>query len=600
MKIIKLIASKYKNTTLSNKLIIAMSVAFFVLFGLVISFSQYRTVNIITRNQSELSGEILDMKLQNFIKYYNEMESYTLSLRNDSNFMQILRLGDFEDYSNYLYVENAFKNMFYSKRDISELKLYLVNQGINYSISRQYPNVRSSVNPDFTKLDEFVKASKMPDFKYVMPSKDGKHNLLKIYRTIINIEDQRPLAYIEATIDNSYIDELAMTHSSSQDIICLLDKSDNFYYTNNTSVIESGALTDLLPSKMNLKDGQMSGNFIASLNGIKYLFVYSKDNANSWLLLGMTPTSVFNKSVIETTNITITISIISLSIALLAIFMLITTLLKPLKTLAVQMDKAGGGDFGAKVDVNGSAEIKHLEAKFNSMLSKIDDLIKKNYVSELREKTARLKALEAQINPHFLYNTLQMISTQAIINNQKDINNMVQALASIFRYSITDDDVVPLDSEIKHVKAYLTLQKARFDERLSYSLNIEHNTEGLLLPKVSIMCLVENSIKHGMEATLDKIQIDVNVVLSEGYLVITVKDSGVGIPEEKLKVLKDLINNEGFGSQSIGLSNLAGRLHILYGNSASLNIESSEDRGTSVEMRIPVNTGSDTKNLQMR
>lgn len=589
MGIIRWTKLKYKNTTLSGKLIIAMSIAFFILFSLVISFNQYRTINIITKNQSTLSAETLNIKQQNFITYLSQLENYSLMLRNDRTFMRIIGSGDIQDYRDLIYVRNVLSNMFYSRKDISEMKLYLTNMGTYYAISKNHPNMRSHISPDLTEIQEFVEASKWPKFKFVTPSKDDAQSFLKLYRAIINIENQRPLAYIEITVDKSYIEDLANKNSQSQDIFCLLDRNKTLYYTNNPDVVITESLAEILPAKVNGDSGQSSGNFITTLNDEKYLFIYSVDHTKGWLLLNMTPISIVNKTAVETRNITIFVIIIAMIIAMVAIYTLITTLLKPLKTLAAQMEKAGSGDFGATIHIDSSAEIKHLETKFNSMLRKIDELIEKNYISELKEKTARLKALEAQINPHFLYNTLQMISTQALVNEQKDISNMVLALSSMLRYSITDNDIVPLSSEIKHVKAYLTLQKARFDERLSYNLDVENNIEDLLLPKISIMTLVENSIKHGMETTLDKIEINVNVMLRQGFLVIKVKDSGIGMSEEKLEYVLEQINVEGEQSQSIGLSNLAGRLRILYGNSAALEIESSEDTGTTVVMRIPVN-----------
>lgn len=592
MKIFKLIKDKYINTTLSNKIIIAMSIAFIILFSFIVSFNQMQTIKTITRQQSTLSAEILKMKCQDFTTYYNQLEHYSLMLRNDSYFMQLLSLSDIQDYSDYIYIQNSFKNMFYSRKDISELTLYLVNQGFGYSISKKYPNIRILINPDFTKLKEFSKASMGPSYKYIAPSNDNPNNFLKIYRAIIDIQNQKPLAYVEITVDNSYIKNLANSNSSNDDIFCLLDKYNNLYYTNNADVIKNNTLSQLVPAKIDTTDEQsypISGSFISSINDTKYLFIYTIDNNTNWLFLKITPTSIVNKSVVKTRNITILISIIALIIAMFAIFMLTRTLLRPLKTLASQMDKAGGGDFGATIDVKGSAEIKHLEARFNSMLLRINELIEKNYISELNEKTAKLKALEAQINPHFLYNTLQMISTQAIINNQKDISNMVLTLSSMLRYSITDNDIVPLAAEIKHVKDYLTLQKARFDERLSYNINVENNIGDLLLPKISIMSLVENSIKHGMETTLDKIQVDIYVKLRQGYLIVIVNDSGAGMSKEKLEYVKKQISLEGDRGQSIGLSNLASRLKILYDNLASIEIESSKDKGTSVEMRIPVN-----------
>lgn len=591
MKLLKLIKNKYINTTLSNKIIIAMSVAFILLFSAIMSFNQSQTIKTITKQQSVLSSEILDLKRQNFIIYYKQLEHYSLMLRNDNYFMQLISSNNIENYSDYVYLQNSFKSMFYSRKDISELTLYFVNQGFCYSISRHYSNIRTLINPDFSKIAEFSKASKGPSYLYVCPVEEDNSNFLKLYRAIIDIQTQKPLAYVEITVDNSYIKKLTNTVSSDEDIFCLLDKNNRLYYTNNNKVIKNFKFGELLPETKSTDEQEpVSESFISSINDIKYLFIYTIDNDKDWVLLKITPIEVVNKPVVQTRNITIIISIISLIIAMFAIFMLTRTLLKPLKVLAFQMDKAGGGDFGATIDVKGSAEIKYLGAKFNSMLLRINELIEKNYVSELKEKTAKLKALEAQINPHFLYNTLQMISTQAIINNQKDISNMVLTLSSMLRYSITDNDVVPLEAEIKHVKDYLTLQKARFEERLCYSINVESNIGDLLIPKISIMSLVENSIKHGMEATLDKIQVDIYVKLRQGYLVAIVNDSGVGMTKEKLEYVRNQINSEGNQAQSIGLSNLADRLRILYDNLAAIEIESIEDKGTFVEMRIPVNS----------
>jgi len=588
-KVIKVIDKKYRNTTLSNKIIIAMSFAFIILFSLVISFNEYRTINMFTKQQSSLSEEILDMKSQNFLTYYNQLENYTLQLRNDDNFMHLLSLQD-TDYSSDLYIQNVFKNMFYTRRDISELKLYLINENKNYTISKQYQNVRTSVNPDFSKYHEFTEASKDPSYNYVTPSDNSSNTFLKIYRAIINIQNKKTLAYIEITVDTSSIQKLADDNSPNQYAFCLLNKQGNLYYTNNKDIIKKNTLSGILSSKINLKNSasdKLEGSFFSPIDKTNYLFIYSVYNSTDWLLVSITPASIIKKSALETRNITVIISITALIIAMLAIFALTKTLLKPLKKLASQMDKAGNGDFGATIAVNGSAEIKNLEFKFNSMLKKIDELIEENYISELNEKTARLKALEAQINPHFLYNTLQVISTQAIINGQKDISHMVKALSSILRYSIIDNDLVPLDSEIKNVQAYLLLQKARFDEKLTYNFNIESGIGDLLLPKISIMSLVENSIKHGMETTYENIEINVDVMLRQGYLVVLVKDNGAGMSPEKLEYVRNQIFESAQG-QNIGLSNLSGRLRILYNNLASINIESSINCGTSVEMKIPV------------
>jgi len=253
------------------------------------------------------------------------------------------------------------------------------------------------------------------------------------------------------------------------------------------------------------------------------------------------------------------------------------------------MKIVGGGNFKVRIEVGGSAEISNLGTQFNSMISRVDDLIEKNYVAELNEKMSRLQALEAQINPHFLNNTLQAISAQAILKKQRSISKMIEALASMLRYSITEGDTMLLSAEIKHVQSYLMLQKARFDDRLDYNIKMDDSLSDFLIPKISILTLVENSINHGLEQSPGRICIKIDILLNRGYLVIKVVDDGCGMSPERLAEIRRQLEYENGMTGSIGLKNLAGRLHILYNGMAKMEIDSTPGKGTVVILYIPLN-----------
>ncbi len=272
----------------------------------------------------------------------------------------------------------------------------------------------------------------------------------------------------------------------------------------------------------------------------------------------------------------------------------------PLSTLSDHLHKVGEGDFSSEVHVDGSSEISYLSKNYNQMIHQIDLLIKKTYISELNEKTARLIALEAQLNPHFLYNTLQAISTEAIINGQDKTNSMITALASMLRYSINPGDFVPLSFEIKHIQDYLLLQKTRFEDNLTFSLQIDDATLNIYIPKVSIQLLIENSIIHGMKDNRTSIDVQISCSLVDDTLIVIVKDDGIGMTEAQLYNINAMLQEDFEPTNSnkqIGLRNLSDRLKMLYNNQATLIIKSVYNKGTTITMNIP--TIKETSHVQL-
>lgn len=254
------------------------------------------------------------------------------------------------------------------------------------------------------------------------------------------------------------------------------------------------------------------------------------------------------------------------------------------------MTQVGDGDFRKVRYISGSKEISELTDSFNEMIEHIERLIEQNYVAEINEKTLRLTALEAQLNPHFLYNTLQAIGTEALLNDQPQINKMLTCLASNMRYSIKGGDLVSLKAEMTYVKNYILLQKIRLEDRLEVTLKTEEELENFLIPKISIQTLVENSIIHGMGLDSDSIAVAVKVWKEEEMIWISVADDGCGIDPVQLSQLqssfKDYLKPGEVGK--IGIANLYSRLQILYQGKAKLEISSVLGKGTTIVLKIPV------------
>lgn len=222
-------------------------------------------------------------------------------------------------------------------------------------------------------------------------------------------------------------------------------------------------------------------------------------------------------------------------------------------------------------------------------------------MAQVFDKEAELTALQSQINPHFLYNTLESIRGQAIIDGNKDIGKMIAALASFFRYSIsTKGNLVTLREELNNIENYMMIQRYRFDNRFSLDIQIEEGEEEVydyFVPRLTIQPIVENAIYHGLEECLENGKIEIDIIQTERQLIITVSDNGKGMVGETLEKINNKIHNQieaediettttGTG---IALENIHRRIRLLFGEEYGMQLYSTLGHGTDVEVILPTN-----------
>lgn len=230
-----------------------------------------------------------------------------------------------------------------------------------------------------------------------------------------------------------------------------------------------------------------------------------------------------------------------------------------------------------------------LSESFNYMTRHIDRLIEKNYLAEINEKTAQLVALEAQLNPHFLYNALQAVATEALLVDQPAIYRMITALSSNLRYTVKGGERVRLLDEMNYVGNYILLQAVRMGDALAVEKRVAEDTGELAVPRLSVQTLVENAIEHGAAGGRETLHIELSTERRDETLVIRVHDDGCGIPAEKLSRLRERLLSPALPTkgESVGLINLSNRIRIMYGARASLTVASGEGSFTEVTLLLP-------------
>lgn len=290
-----------------------------------------------------------------------------------------------------------------------------------------------------------------------------------------------------------------------------------------------------------------------------------------------------------------------LCISILPIFLLLANklykeLIQPIYILSDKMQQIEKGEIGTEVKSERTDEFGYVFTSFNRMSKQLEYLVNCVYKEQIALKNAELKALRAQINPHFLYNTLEMINWKARISGETDISEMIEALSGILEVNIDrrEEHVLTIRQEIEYIKNYIFLIQKRFGDRVKFQFEVQDYLLDYKIPKLILQPIVENAITHGIEMVGHGI-ISINISEVEEGLYITIKDNGRGITEEKLLSIKEKLeklekleidNKEGIRGH-IGIINVQKRIKLLYGETYGLKIESVLNEGTCIQIVLP-------------
>lgn len=370
----------------------------------------------------------------------------------------------------------------------------------------------------------------------------------------------------------------------------IFDNSQNTIYND----IEYSTVNKQNLQTINNLTSSNSNTSTGIMNGEKAFLAYGVSAISDWKIISMTPEKVIKERTGRFLASNVGIAAASIIVYSLLIVLLYLTIYKPIRRLILSMKKVQSGDFKVTVKQDSTDEIGQLCHNFNTMIGKINELIESEYKATILRKDAEFKALQLQMNPHFLYNTLQSISSIAVVKKVPEINEVSKSLGYMLRYCIkTKGDFVPFEQELEHVKSYIAIQKIRMEDRIFVDMQLEEQVYGYGIMKLTIQPFVENAFNHGISKKRTKGIIEIGSKIENENIVLIIKDNGIGIGEEKLNNLKHLLESIDLQSMpsnnepSIGIQNVNSRLKLFYGSSYTLDIESSPGYGTQVTIRVP-------------
>ena len=308
---------------------------------------------------------------------------------------------------------------------------------------------------------------------------------------------------------------------------------------------------------------------------------------SGWRAVGVSYVDeLVNRNVNDMIRLSLWLAVVVLAVAVLTSWLLSRLIGKPLRGLASAMESfESDADHFTYRPVGGTREVQELSDSFEHMVLRIQELMTTVREEEVNLRKTELKALQAQINPHFLYNTLDSIAWMCEQGRNADAVKMVHALARLFRISISrGHELIPIAKELEHAESYLQIQMYRYKNQFTYTFDVDPDCLGYYCNKITLQPIIENSINHGLDLMVEEGRIDVRVRFDGDDIVFSVQDNGVGMSPEQLEAIMQHGPTDRTG---IGIKNVNDRLKIYFGRSYGLSITSEPDVGTCVEIRMP-------------
>lgn len=374
----------------------------------------------------------------------------------------------------------------------------------------------------------------------------------------------------------NYVDEVGI----GQHGYCfIMDKKGNIVYHPQQQLIYSGLKSEQTDILTKAGDGTLvKKNVIYSIRSL--------DNCD-WRIVGV---SYIDELVTVKVRGAMQILLVMIAFVLVTVFLssfLLTHMIShPIQNLVKAMKdfEADAEEFSYQ-PVHGSKEMIALSDSFGHMVGRIQDLMEKVRREEITLRKTELKALQAQINPHFLYNTLDAIGWMCEEERSQDAVEMVNALARLFRISISKGhELIPIGKEVEHARSYLMIQNFRYKNQFTYSFDIEEECLPYLCNKITLQPIIENAIYHGINRMVDEGEIRIRIYGEGDDIVFSVSDNGVGMSKEQCG---SILKSEPGDQTGIGIKNVNDRIKIYFGEEYGITIESEPDEGTCVSIRMP-------------
>ncbi|WHH57144.1 histidine kinase [Petroclostridium sp. X23] len=547
---------------------------------------------------------INEQMLNRLDSYLYDIEKAASRLSANNQIVELMREGGYyfsesQKFKDTLLLYQNLKNIVNLKDDIQGILLVAENNSIYHWSEHQMDVGDDIIYDDWVKMMSDYHISKLilgQDHKNYFRDKNKKvfSTIFKIYYSPNGGSKTSILGIVRVDSGIKVLQDLyskELFNYQKEFKTSILDGNLNVIFDTNEESI-GRKLDGEIARKLNTV---VNGSFYLKGSGQGEFYIVNTSTYTGCKILTSIPLSVLLKDVNYIRKLTLIISILFLILAIAVSTLISYTITKPIKVLKERMKNVEKGNMQTWGQTVATDEIGDLTNSFNNMVYKLDNTIKNEYALKLKEKEAQLNALQSQITPHFLYNTLETVSCIAFNKNVQEICVIAKSLGKMFRYSIKGGRISTVKSEIEHVKAYLEIQKIRMPNRFDTLIKVDGELWEHIIIKLVLQPLVENAVMHGLSGKQEDGYVAVLVGKNVDKIEIKIIDNGVGLEQAEVDALNQSLlgENRSFmkysnDKYSIGIQNVNARIKLFYGERYGLRYESMKGVGTTVYVSLPI------------
>lgn len=574
---------------------IAVAFSFLILFTTLVigAISFGLTYDTVEKNSRAYTYQLIEQVNRNIESYITNMENVSLMTLYNNDVREYLTNENLSSEEEKAYedkIKAFFNSILGTRKDISSVMIFGYNGRVVIGNNRNITELNPYIDP--AKQTWYMKAKEAGGAAVVSSSHvqnvlqdDYYRWVVSLSRELVSTGGREKMGVFLVDLNFSIINDMcSKIKLGKRGYVFIVDHDGNIVYHPQQQLIYSNVKNEMIEEVISSK----SNYFITNEDNDSRIYNIMDSINTGWKIVGV---SYINELVTNKSEIQRSYKLwgfICLAIAIVLSIILSRRISRPVKRLEASMKQVEKGNFDIKVDIESSNEIGQLSRAFNIMTAKIKELMNQNMkVQELKRKS-ELKALQAQINPHFLYNTLDSIVWMAEAKNSEEVVLMTSALAKLFRLSISKgEEIITVYSEIEHVRSYLTIQKMRYRDKLDFDIEVDPEILQYKTLKIILQPLVENSIYHGIKNKSGTGVIKIRGKLFDDKIVMQIIDNGIGMTPEKVKHILENPSKFSKGS-GVGVKNVNERIKLYFGADYGLNFESEPDCGTTVNIWLPV------------
>lgn len=522
-----------------------------------------------------------------FERYISDLSRLPTSLYANRDVLDILEYGPgLSLEQTELEVRRALLGMYLSREDVAQIQLLILEDMDSFAAYKMKVSPRSKKQPSpiQQQLLENKESRVLLEASHpLVPYHDfgpilSEQEVVTLHFRLDKIETDTPLAVLSIDIpEDVFVGQLASLQNSPDESLWFVGAGDQVFAHLGTEPIPE----TLAPMSV-------------SRDGKHHRIIKSFEFENQAFYVGKSiPDRLLTEPASRTSFIIFIVGIASLVLALIGATYASMRLTTPIRTLTSNIRRIEQGDMTVSFDSLGNDEFGVLGRQFKLMIERIDDLIQREYRLALENRTNELRALQAQTNPHFLFNALQSIGTLALKGDGKTVYRLITQLSSMMRYTMhPDESMVTLRREVDHLQSYVRLQHVRFPDQFCIEIDVPEELQTLVVPKMILQPLAENFFKHGFErdgsSTANRFLLRIRQIGPE--LVIHCENSGQKIPNNQLEALQERMEQTTelrYGAEGTGLKNIRDRLMLNYKREAEFMLATPETGGFRIVMRFP-------------